>query len=64
MSLLCDNGKMAESCASCSEEFVKNAGRYIFDDNVYCPACWREGDVLMSLRVGGESSSVADKNDE
>ena len=53
-----------DSCAACGEEFVKNAGRDIFDDNAYCPTCWGKGDVRMNLRRGTVGSSTAMKGDE
>jgi len=27
-------------CFSCKIDLPKNAGRYVFDDQTYCPSCW------------------------
>ena len=62
MNTLYDTEKIADSCAACGDEFVKYAGRYIFDDNSYCPTCWERGDVRMNLRKGSMNSSIDNKN--
>lgn len=63
MSFACEIDTTIDYCACCGDEFVQNAGRYIFNDNAYCPVCWGKGALHMMLSDDMMSGRVMGSDD-